>query len=94
MVTTSKRLASKGRLRASAFEKFRYGRLLRPTASIPSEKSVAKTVAPALWRGSEDEPGPAAKSRICIPAFGAIIFVAALRQAFVRPKLSKSLTRS
>ena len=94
MVTTSNLSASKGRFRASALEKFRYGRAFRPCASIPSLKSVAKTVAPALKSGSEDEPGPAARSKITMPGAGAMILVAALRQALVRPKLKRSLTRS
>ena len=61
---------------------------------MPSEKSIAVTSAPARYKGSLDEPGPAAISKIFIPGFGEISFTTLRRQAFVLPKLNRSLTRS
>jgi hypothetical protein len=61
---------------------------------MPSEKSRAITSAPLSTNGREDEPVPAAISKIFIPDFGAMIEVTTLRQAFVLPKLSKSFRRS
>ena len=94
MVAVSNSPSAKGRFRASALVKARWGRALRPAASIPSLKSAGMTSAPAAASGSELEPVPAAKSRIFIPGRGAMIFVVALRQALVRPRLKRSLTRS
>ena len=58
------------------------------------EKSNGITSAPASASGRLDDPVPAAISRIRIPGFGEIIEVATLRQAFVRPRLSKSFSKS
>ena len=94
MVVTSKRFASKGRLRASPKVKGRSGWRLRPASSIPGEKSSGITLAPASAKGRLDEPVPAARSRISMPGFGAMMAVATLRQALVRPSESRSLRKS
>ncbi len=59
-----------------------------------SEKSAGITSAPAACSGSELEPVPAARSKIFIPGFGAIVAVVALRHLLVCPRLKMSLTRS
>ena len=93
MVTTSNSPSAKGRFSVSANVKGKWGRALRPAASMPCEKSAGITSATAAARGSELDQVPAARSRIFMPGAGAIVAVVARRQALVRPKLNKSFTR-
>src|SRR5699024_6650446 len=94
IVTTSKDSSAKGRRVASAAEKSSAGRCCNPCRSIPREKSAETTSAPAPRRGTEEDPGPAAMSRIRSPGRGSIARTTLRRHRRVCPSDMTSFIRS